>query len=221
MDTSYMKCIYCFTELNSASNNPDHVPPKSLFKPGCYHLITVPCCKKCNHAKGLDDEYAKQVLVMGNLIEYRPEFHSLIDSSLRALEKPNKIGFRHLMLDGAFIEPQQDSSYKASITIDEPRILRWAEQVARGIYYREFSTVIDGSFKVKSDCLNTSYGHSDEWDQICKSIIGYSRKNDATVIGDGEFMYWVVKSRKPPSASIIMCFYKEYYFNVIFNHRES
>ena len=47
----------CYLCGSTADLTNDHVPPKSFFPPPRpKNLITVRCCKKCNHAYSLDDE---------------------------------------------------------------------------------------------------------------------------------------------------------------------
>ena len=63
-------CVYCGEE----SEEPDHIPPQSLFGESSRQgLIQVPSCKNCNHQAHKDDEYFKTVLAIMENTERHPD----------------------------------------------------------------------------------------------------------------------------------------------------
>ncbi len=86
----------CYLCGSTADLTNDHVPPKSFFQPArAKNLITVRCCKKCNHAYSLDDEAILIWLtsVAGNRSEGIVDFkkHSGTDAQEKAQDSVDKL----------------------------------------------------------------------------------------------------------------------------------
>ncbi len=96
-----MKCVYCCNEIKEGEFAREHVPPKSFFKKGISSLITIPACRGCNNKKSSDDEFVLNIFSMSDLISINPEHQFHIDKVLRAVKRPQKVGFMNDVLSSA------------------------------------------------------------------------------------------------------------------------
>ncbi|MXY32976.1 MAG: HNH endonuclease [Boseongicola sp. SB0664_bin_43] len=90
------ECVYCGS---TEQTTDDHVPPKSLFpKPRPSNLITVPCCRKCNHSASKDDEYFRSMLAMRNDAGEHSEAQKVLPAVFRSLRRTEGSGFTKKLL---------------------------------------------------------------------------------------------------------------------------
>jgi hypothetical protein len=135
-------CAYC------GSKDPktmDHIPPRGLFpKPWPDDLVTLPCCESCRSGQSDDDEYFRAVILTSETIGDDPRIEGPMAANVRALQKPQKVGFKHMVLNsltytdviteaGIFIRRAP------AIRIDSDRINSVIERIFRGLFYREFN----------------------------------------------------------------------------------
>lgn len=119
-------CVYCFGRPDTR----DHVPPKVfLDEPYPENLPVVPCCRACNEASSLDEEYVAcvvEVAVCGGLSS----------TDQRRPKVARKLAEQH-PLSARIAASVVESASSTVVEIEVDRVSRVLEKVARGLWWFE------------------------------------------------------------------------------------
>jgi hypothetical protein len=131
-------CVYC-GKVGRVTD--EHVPPECLFaEDDRKDLVKVPACADCNVGFSNDDEYFKVALALRDDVYEHPDVKAIIPSILRALQKPEKAGFRASFLKG-FHEayPRTASGLmlpkRGAYSVNPIRLDRVTARITKGLYY--------------------------------------------------------------------------------------
>ncbi len=203
------KCAYCNCLLEPETKTREHAPPKSFFLPGADNLITITCCLKCNAIKSKDDEYAKTVILMMDLMDYHPEYEPLVRSIVRSLERPQKKHFSRFIIGNCFPEKQHGSDSEELMVhqYDERRLTNWAALNAQAVLYSE-GMIPNCNMPSRTVMLNEGLA---EMKDVINVVIPITRIQKPTIIGSGEYRYWIIPQDKNVQI-IVQVYYQEIYY---------
>lgn len=199
----------------------DHIPPKNLFpSPRPSNLITVPSCKECNQKASDDDEYFRLVLSIRSDTSEHPDVSKNMDKLIRSLQKPEKKGFRGLLLDSL---SRVDSYTPAGIylgktdacLVNMKRVNDVIKRITRGLFYKEKGRRLPDNYIVWACCIeNIIYEHPQLLPTfMMKDIIISTLQSKPLIIGNNVFKYWckfVIDEEN--SSALVLSFYNKVYF---------
>lgn len=206
------RCIYC----GKPATEPDHVPPRCLFPPNHRSgLIAVPSCTRCNRGFSKDDEYFWQALLLRHDISEQPRARPVLDSVFRALQKPNKAGFRQALFQSMFetnvVTP--GGLYLGRVggqNVDAPRIRTIIERITRGLYWEERGSALPLDFSLAVEI------NAELQPKIRDTIGRYFGGRTVRSVGSGVFRYaWNAASDDPLSTMWVLEFYHAALFIVV------
>lgn len=142
-------CIYCGTR---PADSVDHVPPRCLFKePRPSNLYTVPCCRDCNEAFALHDEYFRTAIAFRWDVADHPAVGPIVQKALRSTARSPR--FRELFTrtlkeasivthGGIYVE--QGGQFE----VDGRRIELVLARIVRGLHFKKTGTALPPSARV-------------------------------------------------------------------------
>lgn len=151
------RCTYCGAKGRVTD---DHVPPATIFAhPRPSNLRTVPCCPRCNHDGGQDDEYFRDTLAMREDLSEDPSIQGVIGNYYRSLARPRVAAYKREMIDNIrpinVISPGGIFLRRAvGCSIDGARLARVVTRTVRGLFYWHESR------RLPSDCPMVTYERS-------------------------------------------------------------
>ena len=196
-------CYYC----GEKSSTKEHIPPECFFPKGSkVQLFTVPACVKHNNAKSKDDEYVKVLFTTSADLMLRKDLSYVIDKSERALER--NPAFKATVLDdpepAVVVLPCGTYVPSTSHKIDIPRLLRFLEFLARGLFYHHEKEVWKGRVKVVLHFLLRP--DAEEHDQLINDeLLGNYDRADSHGLNKNIFYYnFVTVFDDAPPSKILM-----------------
>ena len=147
-------CIYCGS---SEDMTVDHSPPKALFpEPRPSNMLTVPCCKRCNESFSKDDEYFRTVLVSCASVFPNPNVLAVNKKLLRSMNRPEASAMASAIRKSLHVVDVKSRGgiylcRSPAMKINEGRINRVANRIARGLFYIIHDYPIPKKYEVK--CL--------------------------------------------------------------------
>lgn len=184
------ECYWC----GAPATTKEHVPPKCLFpeekdskdffnKSYKNNLITVPSCEQHNNKKSGDDEFLLTVLSLtfcGNSIGY---FHSHTKLARAIKRNPHLIKSYLNIIREENIQIDGINFPVAYAKIDNQRIFKCFESIARGIYYHEFGERFKGKCGILP--LFLKYEHQSIYTVLSK------------ILNDKQSTEWKIKGTNP------------------------
>jgi hypothetical protein len=196
-------CYYC----GEQASTKEHIPPECFFPKGNkVDLFTVPACEEHNNAKSKDDEYVKVLLTTSADLMLRKDLSSVIDKSERALERSP--AFKATVLDdpepALVILPCGTCVPSTSHKIDIPRLLRFLNFFARGLFFHHEKKVWKGSVQVAPHFLLRP--DAEEQDRLMSDELleHYDRENSHGINKNVFYYNFVTVFDDAPPSKILM-----------------
>lgn len=185
------ECVYC-GKIRKLTK--DHIPPKNLFaEPRPSDLVTVPCCERCNGKASLDDEYFRIMICPREEVAEHPQASRVLPTTLRALTKPKKKGFRKAFLNSVhevdLVTPSGLYLGKAgTYDVNLERLSKVAARIVKGLFFYE------KGFRLPDRYTAFAYSESSfDWNQSdlqpMLGIWGSLLSIQPCIIANGAFSY--------------------------------
>lgn len=204
------QCAYC--ENGDGSEDKEHIPPKSLYKPLPQNLITVPSCRACNKGFQKDDDYFRLVMASRGEANEQDSATQPMQAAIRGLNKERAIGFAKM------VASQMDRKEVVSpggihlgmqtiMNADGERIHATVERIGRGLYFHECGNRIPDTHEIEVLLLQEQMLKGNA---PLKQIVSLFKTEDFVEIGDGVFSYSFLPSGGDPERcdAWILEFYK-------------
>lgn len=130
----------CYLCGNKLAETRDHIFPKNLFpRPLPSHLLTAPSCGECNNSLSDDEELFRAFVALGVAYETSSGYRIWTERVRPSLQLDRR-GFKTLLLrlikDVKLFSPNGMYVGNAkALLVDQERINRVLEKIARGLYY--------------------------------------------------------------------------------------
>lgn len=211
--------VICYACTNPGTSS-EHVPPQCLFPEakdtgGCdlrRQLVTVPACEAHNSAKSRDDEFLLWVLsanVCANATGAQQAVTKVARSFVRRPALGNSIleGGRPVRVTASESGAVHDAQM---LTLDEPRLLRCLELIARGLHLHIFGKRWLGPTAVHTDFVDRDEeAGKAERDKVRLAVYRAANTHFATRPQQGENpdVFWFKASAGPEGRLMRLCFY--------------
>lgn len=137
------------------------MPGKGLFsKPLPSNLVTVPCCRACNAAHELEDEYFRLHVASRQESRVHPEAPQAGERALKRLVRPESTGFRQSVVDSIVtldrISGDNDEGMLGVVMVDFTRLNSYAERTIKALFAHHFRVRIPDEYQVVAFCADMS-----------------------------------------------------------------
>ncbi len=207
------------------ATSPEHIPPRCLFPEQKdlpkgvglrKQLLTVPSCDLHNSRKSKDDEYLLYLLAMNlpsNAVaqnQYFTKVKRAIDRNPSLLAQFTKTTVPVEIEDKTIGKVAQSFAFK----IDETRLTRIVDHLARGLYFEHFNKKWLGPIKYQAEFLLATV-EPNRSTELNEPILEMSRATDkmfkeAEYFGNNPevFKYQVREDLEQFSCVMRLCFYE-------------
>jgi hypothetical protein len=177
----------------------------------------VPSCDECNRSWAADGDYARLAIVMSAAVESHPAANAVAETAQRSLARPEQAGFTQSFL--AAIQPRPvihdgraEIPSGSALTVDAPRIHRFAARVIQGLYCSRTGTRLPDSHEAICFWLDGIAPNK----ALAPSIYAIAEQLaslPATTIGAGAFGYRFLLEPSVPHLSFwLLHFYERLVF---------
>lgn len=146
-------CAYCGAQRTTTD---DHVPPKGwLNLPYPPNLITVRCCKQCNHRFGRDDDEMRKFISIAVGVDTPRKMKFWRERVLPGVRK-NRRETRHILNSTkiwARKSPLERFERVGLVSVSAELVHRSGERLIRGLFRHETGGTLDPSTSIKIDWL--------------------------------------------------------------------